>query len=402
MGIRDRKIIYPAPGAPVVGIRPRNDRVRAIMRGLAGERGVRFLGHVGLDPRPAPIPDGALEAATRSAQKQARGGVGQAVKRAFLRGQYNWAHRHLSPDVPLVVACWNGLKGHRRLAMEAARANGHATCYLEEAPLPGRITVDLLGVNAGSSLPRDPQFYTAWCGRHPGLDASAWRRIRSDLTPRASSRRLDVHQKSSAANLAEQPYIFCPLQVPGDSQITVFGDWIASVSDMIDKVIAASAALPEGWHLRIKEHPSADHSFAGRIAEASGSRVVLDNETNTMEQVAASRAVITINSSVGFESLFFDKPVIVLGHAFYDVEGVVQKAGSGDALDGFFARPDTVTFDSALRDAFMSYVTEAHFPFENDVVTGKVTLETIIERDRKRDDVLSGLRAADRAASVAD
>ncbi|WP_412506780.1 hypothetical protein [Roseovarius sp. SYSU LYC5161] len=67
---------------------------------------------------------------------------------------------------------------------------------------------------------------------------------------------------------------------------------------MIDKINAANAAVPEDWHLRIKEHPSADHSFSGRIADASGGRVVLDNETNTTERVATSRAVITINSSV--------------------------------------------------------------------------------------------------------
>jgi hypothetical protein len=70
--------------------------------------------------------------------------------------------------------------------------------------------------------------------------------------------------------------------------------------------------------------------------------------------------------------------------SFYDVEGVVQKAGSGDALDGFFARPDTLTFDSRLRDSFMPYVTEVHVPIKDDVVTGKVTRETTIERDRKR------------------
>jgi capsular polysaccharide export protein len=130
---------------------------------------------------------------------------------------------------------------------------------------------------------------------------------------RTVSRRLDVHQKSSAVKLAEHPYIFCPPRCRVAARSPSLGV-IASVSDMIDKINAANAAVPEGWHLRIKEHPSADHSFAGRIADASGGRVVLDNETNTMERVATSRAVITINSSVGFESLLFIKPVIVLGH----------------------------------------------------------------------------------------
>lgn len=391
--MKHRKIIYPSPGAAVIGIRPRNDRVRSIVRGLAGAREMRFISHVGVDPRPAPIPEGALEAATKSAQRPVRKGVGQAVKRTFLRGQYNWSHRHLPPSVPLLAVCWNGLKGHRHLAMEAARANGHATCFLEEAPLPGRITVDLMGVNAASSLPSIPEFYRSWCEDQPHLDASAWRRIRTDLKPRAASKRSDVHQRPSSENLAETPFVFCPLQVPGDSQITVFGDWIASVEDMIEQVLSASAALPEGWHLRIKEHPSADRSFAARIAEAAEGRLVLDNATNTMEQVAASRAVVTINSSVGFESLFFDKPVLVLGHAFYGVEGVSQKVNSTDALQRFFSRPESLDFEPELRDAFMSYITEVHFPCEADVVSGKTNFDTLIDRDRKRDELLTYLEA---------
>jgi capsular polysaccharide export protein len=363
------------------------------MRGLAGARGVRFLSHVWIDPRRAPLPAGVLDEAAASAQKPGRGGVGTALKRAVLRGQYNWSHRHLPPDPPLVVACWNGLKGHRRLAMEAARRNGHATLFLEEAPLPGRITADLAGVNAASSLPRLPDFYRRWLAGRPDLDPGAWRGIRDDLAPRQAAKRADVHQRAGGGELAAQPYVFCPLQVPGDSQITVFGDWVGSVAEMIDHVVAASAALPEGWHVRIKEHPSADRSFAGQIAARPDARVVLDNDTNTMDQVAAARAVVTINSSVGLESLFFDKPVLVLGHAFYGIEGVSQKVNSTDALQRFFSRPESLDFEPELRDAFMSYITEVHFPYEADVVSGKTNFDTLIDRDRKRDELLTSLEA---------
>ena len=330
-----------------------------------------------------------MEAATRSAQKQARGGIGQAAKRAFLRGQYNWAYRRFPADPPSVVACWNGLKGHRRLAMEAARVNGHATLFLEEAPLPGRITVDLAGVNAASSLPREPEFYHRWQASMPDLDPTAWRKIRSDIVPRKAVKRQDVHQKAGNLDLADEPYVFCPLQVPGDSQITVFGDWIASVQEMIDHVLAASAALPEGWHLRIKEHPSARQSLAGRIATSSAERVVLDNDTDTMDQIAAARAVLTVNSTVGFESLFFDKPVVVLGHAIYGIDGIATRAKTPDALERCLAAAGELNFEAALRDAFMSYVTEVQFPFEADVVAGRVTLDDVITRDRTRDLLLS-------------
>jgi capsular polysaccharide export protein len=233
--------------------------------------------------------------------------------------------------------------------------------------------------------------YRRWLAGRPDLDPGAWREIRDDLAPRQAAKRADVHQRASGGELAAQPYVFCPLQVPGDSQITVFGDWVGSVAEMIDHVVAASAALPEGWHVRIKEHPSADRSFAGQIAARPGARVVLDNDTNTMDQVAASHAVLTINSSVGFESLFFDKPVIVLGQAFYAIHGIATAAASRAALEQCLARPGALDFDPGLRDAFMSYVTQVQFPREDDVVAGRTDLGDLVARDRARDALLADL-----------
>jgi capsular polysaccharide export protein len=358
------------------------------MRGLADDKGVQFISQVGIDLRPAPIANGLLEAAAHSAQKKVPGALGKAVKRAFLRGQYNWSVRHFPPDPSLVVAVWNGLKGHRLLAVEAARANGHATLFLEEAPLPGRITVDFMGVNAASSIPKMPEFYHRWIANNPDVGISDWRSIRSDLKPRMAAKRSDVHQRSGGNDLKNKPYIFCPLQVPGDSQITVFGDWIQSVDSMIENLAVASAALPEGWHLRIKEHPSAGVSFSDRIAQIAGQRVILDNATNTLDQIENAQAVLTVNSSVGFESIFFDKPVIVLGKAFYDLEGVVIKATSCDHLARMLSRPEKFQFDARLRDFFMSYITSVQFPVEADVVAGRTTLKEIIARDLARDAIL--------------
>lgn len=382
------RITYPSADAQMVGIRPRSERVMHIMQGLADDKDVRFISQVGIDLRPAPIANDLMEAAAHSAQKKVRGALGKAVKRAFLRGQYNWSVRRFPPVPSLVVAVWNGLKGHRLLAVEAARANGHATLLLEEAPLPGRITVDFIGVNAASSIPRIPEFYHRWIANNPDVGISDWRSIRSDLKPRMAAKRSDVHQRSGGNDLKNRPYIFCPLQVPGDSQISVFGDWIQSVDSMIENLAVASAALPEGWHLRIKEHPSAGVSFSDRIAQIAGQRIILDNTTNTLDQIENAQAVLTVNSSVGFESIFFDKPVIFLGKAFYDLEGVAIKATSCDHLARLLSRPEKFQFDARLRDSFMSYITSVQFPVEADVVAGRTTLKEIIARDQARDAIL--------------
>ncbi len=388
--IEDADLVYPPDNASIIGIGLKEYQ-RSLIRGLSGGRSVLFKSAPWIAARSSPIRSELLETAIYSAIKQPKSDLVRSVKRSFLKGQYNWCYRRFSQQTPLIVACWNGTKGYRLLAMEAARALGHATLYLELAPLPGRITVDLLGINYNSSLPHRADFYLTWLDNQGGVDSSAWRQLRVGLKPRTASQRTDVGQQPASENLAGDQYVFCPLQVPGDSQVTIFGDWVPSVEALIGYFAQVSTTLPHGYHLRIKEHPSAKVSFARQLASVAGNRIRVDNETNTLEQVAHAKAVVTINSSVGFESLFFDKPVIVLGHAFYGIEGVAVKAKSLDHLSVLLSAPDSLGFDEKIRNAFMTYVTAVHFPDEASVLAGRITLTDIIARDRARDDVLQEL-----------
>ena len=77
---------------------------------------------------------------------------------------------------------------------------------------------------------------------------------------------------------------------------------------MIERLAEASAALPEGWYLRIREHPSAGVSFSDRIAQMTGQSVILNITRRTLDQVENAQAVSTVNSSLGFESIFLRIP----------------------------------------------------------------------------------------------
>lgn len=386
-------IAYSVENADIIAFNPRKKRVRAILRGLASQRKLTVFESVGLDPRSAPLSEHELRSAVFSAQKRPINGLMHTAKRLFLRWQYNWCYRRLQPTRPGIVVCWNGVKGHRFLALVAARRQRHSTLYLEEAPLPGRLTVDFAGINYGGSLPRRSDFYQRWLAENPAIDSTAWRVMRSGLSARKPSRRQKVKQRPADTELSRQMYIFCPLQVPGDSQITVYGDWVKSMEDFVDHLETAADCLPEGWHLRVKEHPSARVSFTERLSGATRHRIILDNETDTFEQVAASRAVLTVNSSVGLESFFFEKPVLVLGHAFYAFDQLATKVRSREELSDYLTAPEELSFDSVARDAFMSYLVEQHFPCEVDIVAGRITLDNIVARDRSRDELLRQLEA---------
>lgn len=346
----------------------------AIARGAGG--GVR-LPLIGLSFRGFPETPERAAAALAVAKRQPRGRLGRGLKRALIAAQYNWSRRYFARHPGRIAVCWNGLTGSRRAFMEGARDAGAGRLYVELAPFPGRITLDPAGVNARNGLPRDARFYLDWAAADTTRQGEDWRALGRNLTAR-TSRRADVGQAGAGALADAGDFLFVPLQVPNDSQITLFSGWVGSVPGMIDALARASATLPEGWHIRLKEHPSARTSLAGPLAgavAASGGRLVIDNATDSFAQLAASRGVITVNSSMGLQAFFHDKPVILLGEAFFAIPGLVTCARSEAALIDALARPDALSFDPTLRAAFMTYLDRVYYPRIEDHPDGSVTID---------------------------
>lgn len=296
------------------------------------------------------------DAAMARAKRQHRGLL-RWLKRRLIAGQYNWARSYFTRHPDRVAVAWNGLTGSRMAYMMGARDAGAARLYAELAPLPGRITLDPVGVNAESSVPGEPDFFHTYAAQH-GL--SDWRRLGAGMVARPS-RRSDVGQGGAA--LPDTPFLFCPLQVPDDSQITLFSGWCGGMEGFFAALTQAVQNLPDGWHLRLKEHPSAKTSLRPLLAPllATG-RAVLDNDTDSFAQVAASRGVVTLNSSMGLQAFFHDKPVVTLGRAFWALPGLVTPATSAESLAAILAQPQALGFDQILRDAFMSWLDRVYYP----------------------------------------
>lgn len=315
---------------------------------------------------------------------------GGKLKRLFLLAQFRWCEKFISNHPNHDVIVWNGMKGRRSLLPHAAQLAGHKVYFLEDAPLPGRIAVDRSGINYGSSLPRDISFYKAW-NESTEISSDRWRSIRHQIIARPAIENKDVTHETAATELSAEKYIFCPLQVPGDSQITVFGDWIKSVESMIDLISAASAYLPKGWHFRVKEHPSSPFSFREKLQNLESDRFRLDNRTDTMEQIRMSRSVLCVNSSVGLQSFFFDKPVAVLGLAFYAFGGMARRIRSFSELIDFCKDPEAAEFNQDARDAFMNYLDTEYYPTQSAIMDGNYDRNSVAERDERRDEILAKL-----------
>ena len=294
-----------------------------------------------------------------SRAKRPHRGLLRALKRLLIRLKYNGARRWFTANPHVVAVAWNGLGGARQAFLLGAKDAGAAVLYAELAPLPGKITLDPVGVNAESGVPPDPNFYREWAATH---DTSDWRRAGQGLTARPS-RRADVGQ--ATGDLPDTPFLFCPLQVPGDSQVQLFAGWVGGMAGFLAALDQAARALPPGWHLRIKEHPSARTPLRPKIEAFQNPRLVVDNDSDSFAQIATSKGVVTLNSSMGLQAFFHDKPVIALGHAFWALPGLAEAPKDQTQLNASFARAADLSFDTALRAAFVHWLDHAYYPAFN-------------------------------------
>ncbi len=342
--------------------------------------GLRFFG-------PRPSQDAVFEAASSGIQKS-RTNLGKHFKNWVLVCQYRWARQFLQRQKPQYLVVWNGVRGHRAMLSMAARELGITVIYFEDAPLPGRIAVDTHGVNYGALLPKDIEFYKNWCTTN-NANLVDWKSIGQTLKARKATHNTAVEQRETSDNLASQKFLFFPLQVEGDSQITAYGDWIKSVKQSIFEVHKASRELPEGWHVRVKDHPSTKTPFVELLSQLDDEKFRVDNTTDTIAQVRASSGVITVNSSVGLQTFFYEKPVLTLGHSIYAFSSLAIKLDSPEELSNLLATPDKWQFDSQERNAFMTYLEKAQFLLEEDLCNGKIGIDDIVARDMEKQQFLA-------------
>ena len=295
------------------------------------------------------------------AKKQPRWFGSRWLKRAFLKGRYNRARRHFQKHQDEIAVCWQGLTGARRAFMLGAIDAGADTLFAELAPLPGYKTLDPLGVNAEGSVPQD-RFDFDGVAPQPEILAS----IAANFQSR-QSRRSDVGQAGGLPS-DSGPFLFVPLQVPDDSQMILFADWVQSAKGFVAELAKASSHLPDGWHLRLKEHPSSKIRLTRTIEKAikNGARIVLDNETDSFEQLRASQGVVTVNSSMGLQAMFFDKPVITTGRAFYSMPGLTNHASSAKRLSDLFEQAKGLSFDPDFRQRFLTWLATEYYIKEDE------------------------------------
>jgi capsular polysaccharide export protein len=294
----------------------------------------------------------------------------------------SWSFRGAAPRLPEFLASrcaredvtdqilFGDCRPLHRQAIEWASRQGVRTHVFEEGYFrPYWVTLERGGVNARSSLPRDPQWYRAAGGRlsEPGRDEvfalTFHTRARHDvlyhlagaanpllfpgyrthapvtapneyagyLRRFAKLARIERRDLARSRELAggSAEYYFLPLQLNGDAQIREHSRF-RDMAELMEVVIESFARhAPSAARLLIKNHPLdtglIDHSRALKELEerfAVRGRVDYLETGDLGRLLAGARGVVTVNSTVGFLALDAGRPTVALGKALYALPGL--------------------------------------------------------------------------------
>ena len=286
---------------------------------------------------------------------------------------------------------------HEAAIREAKRAGVTVFVFEEGYVRPDFVTLEIGGVNAESSLPRDPSFYSGltpdlppvplptqqrfrdaagfamayalglWRARaayphythhrclHPVREGLRW--VRGGMRKwRFRWQERDL-QSFLGAPAQHKRFYLVPLQVHNDAQIVHHSPY-RDVAEFVDGVLDSFARhAPAETALVIKHHPLdrpyKDYTaqIRARAAELGlGSRVVYVHDLHLPSLLKHARGVVTVNSTTGLQSLYHGTPVITLGDCLYALPGLVHPG----PLDSFWADPGPV--DPELFQRFRSYL----------------------------------------------
>lgn len=153
-------------------------------------------------------------------------------------------------------------------------------------------------------------------------------------------------------------YFLVPLQVHNDTQITLHSKY-NSIEEFITEVLESFAknCKTKDLYLVFKHHPE-DRGFKNyeKYIKKEAERLEIKEKVFYVHDlhlptlIKGCCGVVVINSTVGLQALYHNKPVKVMGKAIYDIPGLTFQG----SLDDFWKNPGTI--DRTLFLKFRNYV----------------------------------------------
>ncbi|MCM3652965.1 hypothetical protein [Metabacillus litoralis] len=324
-----------------------------------------------------------------------------------------------------VICFFNGYHWIDQITRVIADKRGLKTFYFEDGLFrPITITCDPKGINANSSVPSDPSFYdtltidekrlgnylykpetlhTKAMGEnlmkvaaikaismlgslfkiHPSLYShiTFWQAIKYFVHKKAFQKR-----KPDNIQLPVE-YIFLPFQVSRDTQIFYNSPNISNMEELLDDAYNAVASYNKKYKrslkIIVKEHPediSRNNYKKLKERYKNIEEVIFVKKYDINKLINNALVVVTINSTVGIEAIAKFKPVISLGEALYNIDGIALYCKDPKGLEGYIhqAINSNVNFERIKR--FVYYL-RFHYQIEGSInIVDQQTAINVVKR----------------------
>lgn len=131
--------------------------------------------------------------------------------------------------------------------------------------------------------------------------------------------------EESRERCRESKYVFFPLQYPIESRLTVFSP---QFFDQLYLVKYLARILPHSVDLFIKAHPNHPGRPSPKSIRQLGedNRITfLHNNTHAHDVIQNAEAIVVVNNTIGYESIYLQKPLVALGNPTYAETPAVTK-----------------------------------------------------------------------------
>lgn len=286
------------------------------------------------------------------------------------------------------VMVWNGSNLLVSLAVYLAQRLGLPVIFAEHGYFPRTLQVDSCGVNFDASLTPLAMRGAALLPPDTAIDRALDREIdayRQGRPMRANNASVPPHLRRDLrsfvhreidrrikpwfrrkfpgvgmdnATLPER-FVFLPFQVRKDSQLIVHSPLLGNdMARLLELLHGALAQVDPQMRIVVKFHPRENPKVQARYLELMRQYpdVLFIRRQRLGELLEKAAAVVTVNSTVGFEAFLYDKPVVTLGRNFYTAPGLVETVQEIEQLPEALRRALSEPVDHGRRRGFLRYV----------------------------------------------
>ena len=165
----------------------------------------------------------------------------------------------------------------------------------------------------------------------------------------------------SIKSIEDKKFVYYPLQSEPEAKILTESPFYSNQIALIENI---ARSIPIDLILYVKEHPI-QKTKLWRSIEDYKKILALPNvklvhpSVNSQELISKSQGVIVINGSVGFETLFYKKPIILFGDEYYDELSMVTKITSLTTLPNVISNTlSNFKFNNKELNALMQVTNE--------------------------------------------